>query len=52
MAISLAIFAGLLGLSIIIRVVRLALAVVLVGLVFDLFGGHATTTLTHLMHLL
>jgi hypothetical protein len=51
MAIGLAIAAGLLGLSIIIRMVRLTLTLVLVGLLLELLGGHGIMTLTQLVHL-
>jgi hypothetical protein len=50
MAIGLAIAAGLLGLSIIIRIVRFTLTLVLVGVLFDLLGGHGTITLSQLVH--
>lgn len=52
MGICLAIAASLIGLSIVIRLVRFALALVLVGLLFEVLTGHGANTVAQLTRLL
>jgi hypothetical protein len=52
MGVYLAVAAGLMSLSVIIRVIRFALALVLVALVVDLVTGYGPVTATALAHLL
>lgn len=52
MVIYLAVAAGLVTLSLILRVIRFCLGLLLVGLVIDLATGHGSATVTQLVHLL
>ena len=52
MAIYLVLAVGLISLSIIVRIVRLALTVVLVAMVVGALSGHGPTTALQLFHLL
>ena len=52
MAIFLAIAGSLLGLSIILRIVRFALTLVLIAVIVDLLTGHGAGTAAQLTHLL
>jgi hypothetical protein len=52
MAIYLALAAGLISLSIIVRVARFALVLVLAALVADALAGHSPSTVAQLFHLL
>jgi sorbitol-specific phosphotransferase system component IIC len=52
MVIYLGIAAGLVTLSLLLRVIRFALGIVLVALVVDLATGHGAATATQLAHLL
>jgi hypothetical protein len=48
----LAVAAGLMALSVLLRVIRFALGILLLALVLDLVTGHGPTTASQLAHLL